>query len=215
MTDVNPHRIGVFGGTFDPIHNGHLCIAEEARCSLALAEVLFIPARISPFKTNQASTSAEDRLAMVQLAIADNPAFRVERLEIDRPGPSYTIDTLRILHRQRTNCELYLVLGSDSLASLASWREARALPGLARIAVYPRPGVCPDLERLEQDLPGLQAALIELDAVQLNLSATAIRQRVQAGRSIRYLVPAAVEDYIRCHGLYLAGTPPRSRCLCS
>ncbi len=213
-----PRRIGVFGGTFDPIHSGHLCIAEEARDSLGLAQVLFIPARVSPFKLEQMSATAEDRLAMVQLAVADNPAFRALRLEIDRPGPSFTVDTLRALRVELgEDCELVLILGGDALASLASWREARTLPDLARIAVYPRPGAAPNIARLEQDLPGLRAAIVDLDAVQMDISASEIRQRVQDGRSIRYLVPAPVEAFIREHHLYLTerdGARQLRRCPC-
>lgn len=202
-----PHtrRVGVFGGTFDPIHIGHLCIAEEARASLELHQVLFIPAHVSPFKLGQGTTSGAQRLDMVQLAIADNAAFRASDIELKRPGPSYTIDTLRQLGAEcGAETELYLILGGDSLASLAAWRQAQELPKLARIALYPRPGFTPDLARLEQQIPGIGTALTRLDAPLLEISATAIRARVSSGRSIRYLVPAAVQAYIREHGLYSA-----------
>lgn len=218
MPDAGTRQIGILGGTFDPIHIGHLWIAEEARDQLGLSEVFFIPAHVSPFKTHIISASAQARLTMVRLAIADNPAFRAEPLEIERPGPSYTIDTLRILHSRYPGCPLFLILGSDSLASLAAWREAMALVAMAQIAVYPRSGVCPDLEQLERELPGLRAALIELDALKLDISATVIRQRVQDGRSIRYLVPPAVEAYIHEHSLYRTqeeGAQPLPSDLCS
>jgi nicotinate-nucleotide adenylyltransferase len=197
--------MGVFGGTFDPIHIGHLCIAEEARISLCLEQVLFVPACVSPFKLGQVLASAEDRLNMVKLAISDNPGFNATRLEIDRPAPSYTVDTLRQLHTQYgDDTALYLIMGGDSLVSIAAWRQASALIELAHIAVYPRPFVIPDLALLEHQLPGFTAALVTLDGAGLEISATDIRGRVQNGRTIRYLVPAAVESYIREHGLYRA-----------
>ncbi|MHB9034113.1 MAG: nicotinate-nucleotide adenylyltransferase [Anaerolineae bacterium] len=211
-------RLGVYGGTFDPIHVGHLCIAEEARTALDLEQVLFIPARVSPLKQGQVSASAADRLEMVSLAIAGNPAFRDSSLEIDRPAPSFTVDTLRELHAlYGSACELTLIIGGDSLATLTKWHQARLLPELARIAVYPRPGIQPDFTRLEQALPGLTAALSVLDAVQLDISSSAVRQRVRSGRSIRYLVPDNVAAFIQTRGLYLAetDTDPARNCPCT
>ena len=205
---MNPaalQRLGIFGGTFDPIHLGHLVIAEEARTSLDLDGVLLIPARVSPFKLGLATACAEDRLRMVELAIADNPAFQASRLEIEREGPSYTVDTLRqlrALYGPRT--ELFLLMGTDSLATIASWHQAQELVKLAWIVAYTRSGAPLDLEELDRQVPGLAAVTRLLDAVKLDISSTDIRSRVCAERTIRYLVPPTVEAYIHQHGLYLA-----------
>ena len=219
MNTAAPQRLGIFGGTFDPIHLGHLVIAEEARASLDLDGVLFIPARVSPFKLGQATASADNRLRMVELAIADNPAFQASRLEIEREGPSYTVDTLRQLRAfYGPQPELFLLMGTDSLATIASWHEAQELVKLAWIAAYARPGVPLDLVELDRQVPGLAAATRLLDDVKLDISSTDIRSRVRAERTIRYLVPPSVEAYIRQHGLYLAegtGAPPVPPHTCS
>lgn len=210
-------RLGIFGGTFDPIHLGHLVIAEEARASLDLDGVLFIPARVSPFKLGQATACAEDRMRMVELAIADNPAFQASRLEIEREGPSYTVDTLRQLRAlYGPQPELFLLMGTDSLATIASWYQAQELARLTRIVAYARPGVPLDLAELDRQVPGLAAVTRLLDAVKLDISSTDIRSRVRAERTIRYLVPPTVEAYISQHGLYLTEgtgahpTPPHT-----
>ena len=146
---------------------------------------------------------------MVRLAIADNAAFFASDIELNRPGPSFTVDTLRQLRADfGAGAELYLLLGGDSLASLAAWREAAELPRLARIALYPRPGYIPDLTALEEQLPGIGAALTRLDAPLLDISASDIRARVRSGRTIRYLVPAPVAAYIYARGLYSAQSNP-------
>jgi nicotinate-nucleotide adenylyltransferase len=204
MIIATPRRLGVFGGTFDPIHLGHLVIAEEARVTLGLDLVLFIPARVSPFKLGQATACAADRLRMVELAIADNPSFQASRLEIEREGPSFTVDTLRQLRTAYgPQVELFLLLGADSLAAIAGWHQAQELVKLAWIAVYARPGVALVPDALERQVPGLAAVTQTLDGVKLDISATEIRSRVRLQRSIRYLVPSAVETYIHQHGLYL------------
>ncbi|MHB1354929.1 MAG: nicotinate-nucleotide adenylyltransferase [Anaerolineae bacterium] len=204
MNEPALQRLGVFGGTFDPIHLGHLVVAEEARTSLALDGILFIPARVSPFKLGQATACAEDRLRMVELAIADNIAFQTCRLEIEREGPSYTVDTLQQLRAlYGPQPELYLLMGTDSLAMIASWHHVTELVQLARIVAYTRPGASFDLDGLNRKVPGLAAAVNLLDAVKLDISATDIRRRVRTGRTIRYMVPPSVEAYIHQHGLYL------------
>jgi nicotinate-nucleotide adenylyltransferase len=212
--DTSLQRLGIFGGTFDPIHLGHLVIAEEALNSLKLDRVLFIPARISPFKLGLVSVCAENRLRMVELAIADNAAFQVSRLEIDREGPSYTVDTLRQLRSEYGSVPVfYLLMGTDSLMTIASWHRAQELTKLAQIIAYTRPGIALDLEELDRQVPGLAAATHLLDAVKLEISATDLRSRIRAQRTIRYLVPSPVEEYIREHDLYLAegtGVQPAS-----
>jgi nicotinate-nucleotide adenylyltransferase len=208
-------RLGIFGGTFDPIHLGHLVIAEEARASLGLDRVLIIPARVSPFKLGQVTASAEDRLRMVELAIADNAAFQASRLEIDREGPSYTVDTLRQLNDLYCpRPELFLLMGTDSLATIACWHQAQELIKLAQIVAYTRPGVSFDPAEVDRQVPGLAAVTHLLEAAEMDISSSDIRCRVREGRTIRYLVPSAVEGYIRQRNLYLAegtgvpSTPP-------
>lgn len=194
-----PERIGVFGGTFDPPHVGHLRVAEAAREALGLDRVLWMPAATNPHKQGQAQSPPEHRLAMVRLATADHPAFEVSGLELDRSGASYTVDTLRALAAARPGVDWTLLVGGDSLASFARWREPEAILGLARLAVYPRPGV--DLSALPADV--LARAAI-LDAPLLDVSATAIRAMLKAGRSARYLVPDAVLAYADARALYRA-----------
>jgi nicotinate-nucleotide adenylyltransferase len=192
--------VGVLGGTFDPIHIGHLAAAEEVREALGLERVLFVPAGIPPHKPGRLISAPHHRLAMVELAIAGNPAFEVSRVELDRTGPSYTIDTLDALGQGR---DLTLILSAESYRGLPSWQEPQLLLALARIAIVPRGGLTPPGKSwLEEHFPGVEARIVELDAPRLRLSATDIRARVAAGRSIRYLVPDAVIDYIEDHDLY-------------
>jgi len=196
-------RVGVFGGTFDPVHIGHLVIAEEARAAFGLARVIFVPARISPHKLGVMPASGEDRYQMVRLAIAGNPAFWVSRVDLDRAGPSYTVDTLRALQAHvGAGVQLYFIMGADSLLAFRAWHQPREILQMTRLLVVSRPGYAPDLAALDRDLPGSAAATDLLDTVALDISATDLRARVKQGRPIRYQVPEAVERYIVQRGLY-------------
>jgi len=198
-------RVGVFGGTFDPIHYGHLIAAEEARWRLALAEVLFAPAAQPPHKPGQPISSVEHRLAMVELAIAGNPHFRLSRIDLDRPGPHYTVDTIPLLQSELgPQAELYLIIGLDSLVKLHTWRQPARLIRLCRLAVVSRPGQHLNLGELEATLPDLGERVHLLETPEIGISAEDLRRRVRAGQSIKYQVPEAVEAYIYAHGLYRA-----------
>lgn len=194
--------IGIMGGTFDPIHLGHLVVAERAREELALDEILFIPCGVPALPKPYPVTPGEHRYAMAVLATAGHPQFRVSRLEIDRAGPSYTVDTLRTLRAQRGEREaFFFITGADAILQLEAWHDPEALLCLCRFVAVPRPGY--DLSRLTEALPPpYSEAVIQLPGPTLDISATDLRARVQAGRSIRYLVPEAVEVYLRKHGLY-------------
>jgi nicotinate-nucleotide adenylyltransferase len=202
--------IGVLGGTFDPIHIGHLIIAEEARVKLGLSEVLFVPAGQPWLKQERRITAAAHRVEMVRLAIADNPYFKLCMLEVERPGPSYTVDTLTMLREQLgTNVHLFFILGRDTLDELPLWKEPQKLIQLCWLVVAPRPAVsegeapgAKDLARLEKAIPGLVDKVIQLDMPVVGISSSAIRQRVGKRLSIRYLVPPEVERYVREQKLY-------------
>lgn len=195
------------GGTFDPIHYGHLVIAEEVRARLNLTEVLFIPTGDPPHKPGLSVTAAEQRASMVQLAIASNPHFVLSRIEIDRPGPSYTVDTLRQLRGQwGRQMGLYFVIGWDSLEELHHWYDPQGLlEELTGLVAVRRPGHVEEAEYrkvIEQRLPGITQLLHVVDAPQLDISATDLRKRVAEGRPIKYQTSEAVEDYILTHKLY-------------
>jgi nicotinate-nucleotide adenylyltransferase len=192
------------GGTFDPIHLAHLIIAEEARCSLALDRVIFIPAGQPWMKSDHDVSPAEHRLAMVRLAIASNPGFTVSTIELERPGPSYTVDTLEILWKELGyDCSMYLLLGWDSLADLDKWKAPYRISKMATLAAFPRPGYeKPDIKKLEAAVPGLSQRIMLLDSPHLEISSTRIRQKARSGQSIRYLAPDDVASYINRHGLY-------------
>jgi len=198
-------KIGVLGGTFDPVHNGHLIVAEEARRRLNLAEVLFVPAGQPWLKADSTILAAEHRVRMVRLAIAGEPDFKLSTMEIDRAGPSYTVDTIAALQAQLgAGDELFFILGWDSLAQLPQWREPSRLITICRLVAVPRPGYpCPDLNSLEAVIPGLSRSLILLDKPEVDIGATEIRNRVAHGLSIDHLVPEPVDEYIKKHKLYL------------
>lgn len=196
------HRgaVGVMGGTFDPIHMGHLVIAETAREALSLDRMLFVPAGTPPHKPASEVTAVEHRVAMVQLAIADNAAFELSRIEVDRAGPSYTVDTVEQL---AADWDVTVILSAETFRELPSWHEPDRLFAAARVAVVPREGYpAPDPAWLAATFPGRENRVTYLEAPHLGLSSTAIRARVAAGRSIRYLVPPAVEAYITANDLY-------------
>lgn len=184
-------KLGVFGGTFDPVHHGHLAIALAAVESLALDRVVFVPARRSPLKVDVPTASEADRLAMLERAIADEPRFECSRLELERPGPSYTVDTLEALSARGT---LFLILGGDAVRDLDRWKEPDRIRRLATLVVARRPGS--DVSQV----PGT----ILLDAPLTDISARELRARTARGRSLRYLVPDGVWHYIEDRGLYRA-----------
>jgi nicotinate-nucleotide adenylyltransferase len=185
-------NVGVFGGSFDPVHLGHLVAAEQAADRLQLAQVRFVPARCHPFKSGH-HASPDDRLAMVAAAIEGNPRFVLDAREMRRPAPSYTADTLRELGTASPGDALFLLLGADAAAELPAWHDAEAVGTIATVVVVTRPGVVVPPHRLIR-------AVVEVPAI--DISATAIRDAVRRGASIRYLVPPAVEAYIVNHGLY-------------
>ncbi len=202
-----PGSIGVFGGTFDPIHFAHLAVAEEAAEILGLESVLFVPAGEPPHKRGRPISPGEHRLAMVELAIAGNEQFQASRLELDRAGPSYTVDTLGALHAAASAAgipaDLTLIVSAEAFLGLMTWHEPRRILELARIAVAPRDGY-PDAGPafLAANLPDLAARAVYLDSPRMRLSASELRARSAAGRSLRYLVPDAVAGYIGDHALY-------------
>ena len=196
-------RVGVFGGTFDPIHIGHLVSAEEARVELKLERVVFIPAGLPPHKLDHVMSPVEHRLAMVELAIASNPHFAVSRVDIDRFGPCYTVDTIELLRDEwGPAVEIYFIMGSDSLLDILTWHNPRRLIRLCRFAVVSRPSYQIDLDELDALLPGLASRVQMLNAPELAISSTDIQRRVREGLSIKYQVPEAIEDYIYEHKLY-------------
>lgn len=204
-------RIGILGGTFDPVHLGHLLAAEAARESLGLERVLFMPAGQPWLKAHPHAsglTPGHHRLRMVELAVADNPAFQAGRHEVDRPGPTYSVDTLEALAAELgPGVSLYFILGQDALADFHRWKAPERVLELCRLAVAPRPGSqAPEWAEIftRHSLPAGQVTLLE--APQLDISGTGIRRRVAEGRSIRYLVPNAVAEYIREQGLYREGS---------
>ena len=196
-------RIGVFGGTFDPIHIGHLVSAEEARMELKLERVVFLPAGLAPHKLDHAMSPVEHRLAMVELAIASNPHFAVSRVDIDRFGPSYTVDTIELLKDEwGPGVEIYFIMGSDSLLDILTWHNPGRLIRLCHFAVVSRPGYQVDLDELDALLPGVASRVQMLSAPELAISSTDIQRRGREGLSIKYQVLEAVEDYIYQHKLY-------------
>ena len=189
-------KVGLMGGSFDPIHLGHLRAAENAREALSLDLVLFVPAAEPPHKPTMGLSPAPDRLAMVALAIADNPSFVSSDLELRRSGPSYTVDTLAELARERQGDEVFLIVGSDTLGEMATWREPERIFALCTIAVADRPGA----EVTADPLPS--ARVVRVSGPGLYLSASEVRRRVRQGLSLRYLIPEKVAAYIATHELY-------------
>ena len=203
-------RVALFGGTFDPPHLGHLVIAETAREALRLDRVEFLPAPDPPHKTDTPRSPFADRVTMVELAIAGTPGFSLNRSEAQRPGPSYTVDTLRLRRAERPDESLWFLIGADSLLDLPTWREPGAIIRLARLAVAARPESPVDLERIERPLPGVTAAADLVATPLIDISSRDLRRRVSEGLSIRFRTPAAVLEHIRDRGLYLPGESARS-----
>ena len=200
-------KIGILGGTFDPIHIGHLIVAEDIRQKLGLREVLFIPAGRPWLKIQEGKpvSPAEHRLAMVKLAIAANPYFKVSTIEIDRPGLSYSIDTvLELKDKLSAGAEIYFIVGPDALAEFPQWKEPVRLLEICQVVGIGRPGHAQaDLRKLERSVLGASQRIMLINVPQIDISSSEIRNRVAQGLSIRYLVPDAVEKYIAEHRLYL------------
>lgn len=197
-------RLGVLGGTFDPAHYGHLRLAETAREAdrLSLDKVLFIPAGQPWRKSDRVVSHPSHRAAMLGLAIEGNPAFEISTLELEREGPSYTVDTLEILRKHYPDSELFLVIGQDALADLPNWREPDRITTLAWLAVASRSNSSPERLTTESLPPGARERVLSLPMESLEISGSRIRESVRRGVSIRYLVPEAVRLYIEGHGLY-------------
>jgi len=199
---TNHETLGILGGTFDPPHYGHLALAENGRAQLGLDRVLFVPAGQQPLKLDQDITPAHHRAAMVEAAIVDNPAFALSRVDLDRPGPHYTTDTLALLQETHPQATLFFLIGSDSLAQLDAWHDPAGIVQRARLAVMQRPGREVDMTRLEQAVPGIGKRLVWLDTPCLDIAASDLRRRVRQGLPLRYLVPPPVAAYIHKHRLY-------------
>lgn len=190
-------RLGFFGGTFDPPHLGHLALAEWARERLKLSRVLFVPAGEPPHKRDRDVSPARARLAMTRLAVAGHQGFEVSPIEVERRGPSFTVDTLRALRARRPGARWFLLLGEDSLADLATWHEPEAIVRLATPVVAARPGT-----RARRVRRAFGRPLTWLDNFGIEVSSSAIRARARRGQSVRFLVPDAVERYLARTGLY-------------
>ena len=197
-------RLGIYGGTFDPIHYGHLILAEQCREQCQLDEVWFVPAAQPPHKLDAAISSAKARCEMIEFAIAGHPHFKLSRMELDRTGLSFTVTTLEQLRTEDASRELFLLIGADSLHDLPQWREPQRIQELATVVAVNRGDQpLPDQAWLEQQLGAAEAArLLFVQMPGLDLSAGDIRQRSAEGRSIRYLVPRAVEAYVAHNHLY-------------
>lgn len=196
-------RIGIYGGSFDPIHIGHLAIAEDARCALDLAQVLFIPAARQPLKTDAQGATPAQRLEMTWLACATNPHFVASDIELRRPPPSYTVDTLVALRANLgSDSDLVFMLGADAACDLPRWHRAAEIPGLAHLAIIGRPGYDLDLAALVSALPSLAGRYTLIDGPRLDVSSSDLRARLADGRPARYQIPDPVLAYIAEHGLY-------------
>jgi len=200
-------EIGLFGGTFDPPHLGHLILASEAVHQFTLSKVIWVLTPDPPHKRNGALTPVEHRLAMILRTLADNPVFEISRLELDRPGPHFTYDTCRLYMEQHPSAEITLLLGGDSLLDLPDWHKGTDIVSLVhRIGVMRRPGNMHDLSRLEHKLPGLSRKVIFLDTLLQAVSSREIRHRVAEGLPFRYYLLPSVYEYIETQGLYRAGS---------
>ncbi len=199
-------NVGILGGTFDPVHNGHLIVAEVARKQFNLNEVLFIPAGQPWLKVERTITPAKQRLEMLRLALDNKPHFRISEMEIKRPGPTYTIDTIKALKKRfKAEGELFFILGQDSLMQLPQWHDASNLIKLCYLVAAARPGVKkPDMKALEAKIPGIKQRVVLMKEPMVDISASDVRERVARGLSVRHLVPEPVNRYIKEHKLYVA-----------
>lgn len=203
MTGQTGHRrIGILGGTFDPPHIGHLLLGEIARQQLALERILFVPAGQPPHKSNDPVSEAHHRLAMARLAINDNPDFAVDTIDIDRPAPHYTATLFPLLQKKYARAKLWLLIGSDSLRDLPSWHRPELIVQQWRLATLPRPGATADLAIVAAAVPGVREVVDWLQGPSVDVSSTVIRNWARQNRSLRYLVPDTVAQYIRTNMLY-------------
>ncbi|GIV66031.1 MAG: nicotinate-nucleotide adenylyltransferase [Bellilinea sp.] len=200
---MKPQRIGIFGGTFDPPHVGHLILAAEAQDQLRLDRLLWVLTPDPPHKQNQRITPLEIRVRLLQAAIGDNRSFELCRVEMDRPGPHYAVDTVRILKDQVSSAEMFYLIGGDSLHDLPTWYQPQQLIELIDgLGVMRRPGDQVDLSELEQKIPGIALKIRFIEAPLLEISARQIRQRISEGRAYRYYVPPGVYQLIEELGVY-------------
>jgi len=197
-------EVGILGGTFNPIHLGHLLIAEESRTALGLAAVVFAPAGQPWMKLPEGLAPREDRWRMVELATASNPHFRPSRVDLDRLGPSYAVDTVKDVRRLEPGVSPWFIMGVDAFESLPQWRQPERLLGLCGLVVVARPGhdTARALAEVARLLPGVESQVRFVEGIHVDISATDIRRRCREGRSIKYRVPEAVESYILERGLY-------------
>ncbi len=196
-------RLGVFSGTFDPPHLGHLLLAEEARWQLQLDRVLWVLTPVSPFKTDQEISPVEQRLMLLERAVALDPAFEVSRVEIDRPAPQYTVDTLRLIKEQYLPDALIYLIGGDAIAELPRWYRPQELVAIVdEIGVMRRPADDLDLSRLLEALPELSEKIRFVDAPLLEISSTEIRRRIREGKPYRFFLPEQVAEVIEQEGFY-------------
>jgi nicotinate-nucleotide adenylyltransferase len=193
-------RLGLFGGTFDPIHLGHLILAESCREACELERVWFVVAGSPPHKPAEGRTPVADRLEMVRIAIAGHPAFEVSEIEANRTGPNYSVETLEAIHRERPDDELFFLIGADSLTDLPFWRQPERIAELATIVAVNRPGAT---ATISAELGPRARPIRQVAVPPIGISSHDLRRRVAEGRSIRYQVPRGVEAYIAANGLYL------------
>ncbi len=198
MRERSFEKLGIFGGTFDPPHIAHLLAAEGVRDHLKLDKIIFVPAAIPPHKQKRGVIAAKHRFEMVKLAIRDNPAFELSDTELHRKGPSYTIETLREMKREHENAEIFFIMGIDLLMEFDTWKEPNRILEECTLVAMNRPGF--DLAVVDKDLLS-RIELVNVPSV--DVSSTNVRRRVKSGRSIRYLVPADVEDYIHRNAIYM------------
>ena len=205
MPDKLHERVGLFGGTFDPPHVGHLILASEAKSQLELTRVLWTVTPDPPHKQDQTITPLEHRLAMVKLAIQDEPAFELSEIELNRPGPHYTVDTIKLLAQENPGAEIVPIIGGDSLNDLPTWHNPKELLYAAHwVGVMRRPGEETNLQSLERELPGISSKVHYVDAPLLEIASREIRNRVATGKPFRYYLPESVYEYIEQHQLYQA-----------
>lgn len=200
---MDPQRLGIFGGTFDPVHIGHLIVAEQCREAARLDRVLFMPAARPPHKLDEEITPFAQRVEMLSLAIAGQPAFAIDQREKDRAGPSFTVDTLTQIHEQHPNTELFLIIGADTLHDFPGWYRPERILQLATLLVVDRPndeGVARPVRNASDSGPLPPATRVDMPLI--GVASTDIRNRMRSGRSIRFLTPRPVEIYIQEKGLY-------------
>ena len=208
MPDQGHKRLGLFGGTFDPPHLGHLILASEAQSQLELTRLLWTVTPDPPHKLDQMITPLEHRLSMVKLAIEDNPSFELSEVELKRPGPHYTVDTIRLLAEQNPGAEIVPIIGGDSLHDLPTWYHPQEILYRAHwVGVMRRPGEQTNLQALERELPGISAKVHYVDAPLLEIASREIRERVATGKPFRYYLPLPVYQYINQHHLYHQSEP--------